>query len=181
MEDVAIIGVGLHPFGRFPGKSAFDMGADAIRGALDDAGITWDDVQIAFGGSVEASNTDAIVNRVGLTGVPFHNVNNGCATAATSLSMTANAIRHGQADIGIAVGMDKHPAGAFTGNPEELALPQWYAGSGYYLTTLFFAMKINRYMYEHDITPRTLAKVAAKNYRHGSVNPNAFRRKHACA
>jgi acetyl-CoA acetyltransferase len=165
VEDVAIIGVGLHPFGRFPGKSAFDMGADAIRGALRDAGATWDDMQIVFGGSIEASNTDAIVNRVGLTGVPFHNVNNGCATAATALSLTANAIRHGQADIGIAVGMDKHPAGAFTGDPEELGLPQWYAESGYYLTTLFFAMKINRYMHEHDITPRTLAKVAAKNYR----------------
>jgi acetyl-CoA C-acetyltransferase len=177
MDDVAIIGVGLHPFGRFPGKSAFDMGADAIRGALHDAGLKWDDVQIAFGGSVEASNTDAIVNRVGLTGVPFHNVNNGCATAATSLSMTANAIRYGQADIGIAVGLDKHPAGAFTGDPEELALPQWYAESGYYLTTLFFAMKINRYMHEFDVTPRTLAKAAAKNYRNGSINPNAFRRR----
>jgi acetyl-CoA acetyltransferase len=153
------------------------MGADAIRAALSDAGITWDDIQIAFGGSIEASNTDAIVNRVGLTGVPFHNVNNGCATAATALSMTANAIRHGQADIGIAVGMDKHAPGAFTGDPEELALPQWYAESGYYLTTLFFAMKINRYMHEFDITPQTLAKVAAKNYRNGSINPNAFRRK----
>ena len=177
MEDVAIIGVGLHPFGRFPGKSAFDMGADAIRAALSDAGVTWDDIQIAFGGSIEASNTDAIVNRVGLTGVPFHNVNNGCATAATALSMTANAIRFGQADMGIAVGMDKHPAGAFTGDPEELGLPQWYAESGYYLTTLFFAMKINRYMHEFEIAPRTLAKVAAKNYRNGSINPNAFRRK----
>ena len=177
MSDVAIIGVGRHAFGRFPGKSAFDMGADAIRDALDDAGIAWDAIQIGFGGSVTASNTDAIVNRVGLTGVPFHNVNNGCATAATALSMTANAIRHGQADIGIAVGMDKHPAGALTGDPEELALPQWYGGSGYYLTTLFFAMKINRYMHDYDITPGTLAKVAAKNYRHGSNNPLAFRRK----
>ena len=177
MEDVAIIGVGLHPFGRFPGKSAFDMGADAIRSSLNDAGINWDDIQIAFGGSIEASNTDAIVNRVGLSGVPFHNVNNGCATAATALSLTANAIHHGQADIGIAVGMDKHAPGAFTGDPEELALPQWYAESGYYLTTLFFAMKINRYMHDHDITPQTLAKVAAKNYRNGSINPNAFRRK----
>ena len=177
MDDVAIIGVGLHPFGRFPGKSAFDMGAEAIRAALNDAGVHWDDIQVAFGGSIEASNTDAIVNRVGLSGVPFHNVSNGCATAATALSLTASAISHGQADLGIAVGMDKHQPGAFTGDPEEFSLPQWYAQSGYYLTTLFFAMKINRYMHEHDITPQTLAKVAAKNYRNGSINPNVFRRK----
>jgi acetyl-CoA acetyltransferase len=177
VEDVAIIGVGLHPFGRFPGKLAMDMGAEAIRSALHDAGVTWQDMQIAYGGSSEVRNVDAVMSRVGLTGLPFHNVNNGCATAATALSLTANAIRTGQADIGIAVGMDKHPAGAFTGDPESIGIPKWYGESGYFLTTLYFAMKINRYMYDYDISPRTLAKVAAKNYRNGERNPNAFRRK----
>jgi acetyl-CoA acetyltransferase len=177
VEDVAIIGVGLHPFGRFPGKTIFDIGADATRDALRDAGIKWEDVQIAYGGSVEVSNTDSLVNFLGLTGVPFHNVENGCATAATALSQTANAIRYGQADIGIAIGMDKHPAGAFTGNPEELALQKWYGQSGFFMTIQYFAMKINRYMHDFDISERTLAKVAAKNFRNGSKNPNAFRRK----
>jgi acetyl-CoA acetyltransferase len=177
VEDVAIIGVGLHPFGRFPGKSAFEMGAHATRAALKDAGVEWPDIQIAYGGSSEIACVDALVNLMGMTGIPFHNVANGCATAATALSMTANAIRFGQADIGIAVGMDKHPPGAFTGDPESLALPKWYGESGFYLTTLFFAMKINRYMYEFDIPERTLAQVVAKNFRNGSLNENAFRRK----
>jgi acetyl-CoA C-acetyltransferase len=177
VEDVAIIGVGLHPFGRFPGKTAIDMGADAIKYALHDAGLNWSDIQIAYGGSSEIGCTDAVVGRVGPTGIPFHNVGNGCATAATSLKMTANSIRFGQADIGIAVGMDKHPPGAFTGEPEGVGLKPWYGETGFFLTVQYFAMKINRYMYEHDISPRTLAKVAAKNYRNGSLNPNAFRRK----
>jgi acetyl-CoA acetyltransferase len=176
VDDVAIIGVGLHPFGRFPGKLAMDMGAEAVRSALHDAGVTWNDMQVAYGGSSEVKNVDAIMNRVGLTGLPFHNVNNGCATAATALSLTANAIRTGQADLGIAVGMDKHPPGAFTGDPESIGLPKWYGESGYFLTPLFFAMKINRYMYDYDISPRTLAKVAAKAFRNGERNPNAFRR-----
>jgi acetyl-CoA acetyltransferase len=177
MEDVAIIGIGLHPFGRFPGKSAFDMGAHATRAALKDGGISWRDVQVAIGGSREIAGTDAIVNLLGLTGVPFHNVANGCATSATAMMMTANAIRMGQADIGIAIGIDKHPAGTFTSDPETIALPQWYGESGFFLTTLYFAMKINRYMYEFDIPERTLAQVAAKNYRNGSLNEYAFRRK----
>ena len=42
--DVAIVGVGLHSFGRFPGVSGIDMGAVAIRRALADAGIEWGDV-----------------------------------------------------------------------------------------------------------------------------------------
>ena len=61
MDDVAIIGVGLHPFGRFPGVSAIEMGAEAARLALADAGIAWKDVQFAFGGSYEVDNPDAVV------------------------------------------------------------------------------------------------------------------------
>ncbi len=177
MEDVAIVGVGLHPFGRFPGKTAIDMGADAIHSALRDSGLHWEDIQIAIAGSSGVGCADAVVNRVGMTGIPFHNVGNGCATAATALSMTADAIRYGKADIAMAVGLDKHPAGAFTGDPEGVGLPAWYGESGYFLTTLYFAMKIHRYMHDFDIDERTLAKVAAKNFRNGSKNPNAFRRK----
>jgi acetyl-CoA acetyltransferase len=177
VEDVAIIGVGLHPFGRFPGKSAIAMGVDATHMALRDAGLHWDDVQIAVGGSSEVSSVDAMVNHVGMTGIPFHNVKNGCATAATALTMAANAIRYGQADIGMAIGIDKHPAGAFTGEPSSMDLPDWYGQAGFFLTVQYFAMKINRYMHDFDISPRTLAKVAAKNFRNGSKNPNAFRRK----
>ncbi len=177
MEDVAIIGVGLHPFGRFPGKSAIDMGVDATHMALRDGGLHWDDVQIAVGGSSEVSSVDAMVNRVGMTGIPFHNVKNGCATAATALNMASNAIRFGQADIAMAIGIDKHPAGAFTGEPASVDLPDWYGEAGFFLTVQYFAMKINRYMHDFDISERTLAKVAAKAFRNGSKNPNAFRRK----
>ena len=177
MNDVAIIGVGLHPFGRFGPKSAIDMGADAIRAALQDAGVEWKDVQFAFGGSFEVDNPDAVTGRLGLTGIPFMDVYNGCATAASALQLTADAIRSGQYDIGVAVGMDKHAAGAFTSDPVDYGAPPWYGEQGYFLTTKFFAMKINRYMHDHGISHETLAKVAAKNYRNGGLNPNAFRRK----
>ena len=177
MTDVAIIGVGLHPFGRFGPKSAIDMGADAVRAALADAGIDWSDVQFAFGGSFEVDNPDAVTSRLGLTGIPFMDVYNGCATAASALQLTADAIRSGQYDIGVAVGMDKHEPGAFTSDPVDYAAPPWYGEIGHFLTTKFFAMKINRYMHDHGITPETLARVAAKGYRNGVLNPNAFRRK----
>ena len=177
MEDVAIIGVGLHPFGRFGDKSAIDMGADAIRAALSDAGVVWPDVQVAFGGSFEVDNPDAVTSRLGLTGIPFMDVYNGCATAATALQLTADSIRSGQYDIGVAVGMDKHGHGAFTSDPVDYAAPPWYGEIGHFLTTKFFAMKINRYMHDHGISHETLARVAAKNYRNGVLNPNAFRRK----
>jgi len=177
MNDVAVIGVGLHPFGRFDGKSAMEMGADAIHAALADAGVRWQDVQFGVGGSYEVSNPDAVTRLVGLTGIPFTNVFNACATAATATQVCADTIRLGKYDIGIAIGIDKHPRGAFTDDPAKLALPAWYAENGQFVTTKFFGMKANRYIHDHGISQATLAKVAAKNFRNGSLNPNAFRRK----
>ena len=175
-NDVAIIGVGLHPFGRFD-KTAMQMGAEAIQSALDDAGVQWSDIQFGVGGSYEVSNPDAVTRLVGLTGIPFTDVFNACATAATATQVCADTIRLGKYDIGIAIGLDKHPRGAFTDDPAKLALPQWYAENGQFVTTKFFGMKANRYIHEHGISQATLAKVAAKNFRNGALNPNAFRRK----
>jgi acetyl-CoA C-acetyltransferase len=175
--DVAIVGVGLHPFGRFGETTGIEMGAVAIRNALADAGVKWDDIQFAFAGSYEIDNPDAVVALLGLTGIPFTDVYNGCATAASALTLAANTIRLGDHDLGIAVGMDKHPPGAFGADPRLYACPSWYGDVGQFVTTKFFGMKINKYMTDHGISASTLAKTAAKNYRNGSLNPNAFRRK----
>ena len=175
-DDVAIIGVGLHPFGRFPGKSAIEMGAAAARLAMKDAGIEWRDVQFAFGGSYEVDNPDSVVNQLGLTGIPFFNMYNGCATAASVLTQATNTIRLGEYDIGMAIGMDKHVPGAFKGDPVQYSLPSWYGEAGMFLTPKYFAMKIQRYMHDFGISPTTLARVAAKNFANGALNENAFRR-----
>lgn len=176
-NDVAIIGVGLHPFGRYPGKSALEMGEDAVYEALTDAGIEWADVQQLYAGSMEVKNPEAIVGLLGLTGVPGRAVFTGCATGATSLAMAANSVKLGEADIAIAVGLDKHERGAFAAHPSVSGLPDWYGEAGLFLTTHFFGMKINRYMHDHGITRQTLARVSAKATRNGANNPTAWRRK----
>src|SRR5262249_16682049 len=160
---------------RFPGVTGIDMGAIAIRRALVDAGIEWRQVQFAFGGSYEVDNPDAVVALLGLTGIPFTDVYNGCATAASALSLAAQTIRLGEDDRGIAVGMAKHLPGAFSADPRLYACPSWYGEAGHFITTKFFGMKINKYMQDHGISAETLAKVAAKNYRNGARNENAFR------
>jgi len=177
MHDVAIIGVGLHPFGRFEGKTAMEMGVDAITAAVADAGVSWNDIQFGVGGSWTVANPDAIVGMVGLSGIPFTNVFNACATAASATKVCADGIRLGDYDIGIAVGLDKHPRGAFTEDPGLVGMPAWYAENGQYLTTQFFGMKANRYLHQHGISHQTLAKVVNKNLRNGALNPHAFRRK----
>jgi len=178
-SDVAIIGTGLHPFGRHGDKLALDMGAEAAKDALADARTEWSSVQTAFVGSYEVSNPDAVVSYLGLTGIPVRGVFNGCATGGTSLQMAAAAIRNGEADVAMAMGFDKHPRGAFAADPAVVGLPAWYGQTGLFLTTHFFGTKINRYMGLHGISLESLAKIAAKNLHNGSITPHAWRRKPA--
>jgi acetyl-CoA C-acetyltransferase len=175
-EDVAVVGLGIHPFGRHPGVSGLEMAAHAVRAALADAGVGWEQVDFAAGGSDSAGNADTTVSVLGLTGVPFINVKNGCATGGSALTTAHAMLSAGSADIALVVGFDKHPPGAFNPLPEDWGLGAWYGETGLMLTTQFFAMKIQRYMGEHGISESTLAKVAAKAFENGSRNPNAWRR-----
>jgi acetyl-CoA acetyltransferase len=176
-DDVGIIGIGIHPFGRHPGVSGLEMAVSAARCALKDAAVSWDEINFAAGGSDAAGNADTSVARLGMTGVPFINVKNGCATGASALATAHAMLRAGAADLALAVGFDKHPPGAFDPRPEDWGLDAWYGETGLMLTTQFFAMKIQRYMAEHGISRPTLARVAAKAFRNGSLNANAWRRK----
>jgi acetyl-CoA acetyltransferase len=174
--DVAIVGIGIHPFGRTPSRSGLQQGAYAARQALKDAGIEWSDVEFAFGGSASSGNADALGNELGLTGLPFINVANGCATGGSSLMAAYAAIKSGEHDLGMVVGFDKHPRGAFNADPSDLGLGNWYGEVGLMLTTQFFAMKIQKYMHDYGISNDTLAKVAEKAFENGALNPNAWRR-----
>ncbi|MDR6174674.1 thiolase family protein [Nocardioides zeae] len=174
--SVSIAGIGIHPFGRTDGVSGMQQGVIAVRAALRDAGLTWDDVDFAAGGSEAAGNPDTMVSALGLTGIPFINVKNGCATGGSALTIAAAAIESGQAEVAVAVGFDKHPRGAFNEDPARWGLPEWYGRTGMMLTTQFFAMKIQRYMHDHGISDAALAKVAVKAFENGALNENAWRR-----
>ncbi len=176
MTDVHIIGAGIHPFGRHDDMSGLDQGVAAIREALGDAGIDWTDIQFAFGGSSAAGNADAVLPQLGLTGVQFINVANGCATGGSSLLSGYWAIKSGEFDLGVVVGFDKHPRGAFNADPVASGLPMWYGEAGLMLTTQFFAMKIRRYMDLYGVSSEALGLVAEKAYHNGSLAPHAWRR-----
>jgi acetyl-CoA acetyltransferase len=175
--SVAVAGLGIHPFGRHDGVSGLEMAAVAARAALRDAGVGWGDIDFAAGGSDAGGNADTMVSALGLTGVPFVNVRNGCATGGSALATAHAMLEAGAGDLALVVGFDKHPPGAFNPLPEDWGLGAWYGETGLMLTTQFFAMKIQRYMTEHGISTSTLAKVAAKAFANGARNPNAWRRR----
>ncbi|WP_159978737.1 MULTISPECIES: thiolase family protein [unclassified Novosphingobium] len=174
--DVCIVGIGIHPFGRTDGLSGVDQGVFAVRQALVDAGVDWPQVQFAYGSSDAAGNPDTMVDRLGLTGMQFINVRNGCAAGGSALFSAQMAIKSGEFDIGLAVGFDKHPRGAFNALPAEYNLPDWYGEMGQMVTTQFFAAKIMRYMSMFGISQETLGRVAEKAFRNAVHAPHAWRR-----
>jgi acetyl-CoA acetyltransferase len=176
MTDVYIVGAGIHPFGRSEQRTGLEQGAYAVRAALEDAGLAWEDMQFAFGGSDAAGRADTLVAQLGLTTLPFINVLNGCATGGAALFGAYSAIKSGEFDLGVAMGFDKHPRGAFDPNPVDWGLPAWYGEAGMMITTQFFAMKLRRYMDMHGIGTLSLARVAEKAFRNGSLAPHAWRR-----
>lgn len=177
--EIAIIGTGLKPFGRHDGVTAIEMGVSAAQAALDDAGLSWNDIQLAFSGSLEVLQPDTMIQHLGLTGIPFTTLYNGCATGGNLLLSAANAIMAGAGDIAIAVGIDKHPRGAFSVGDtlESIGLGQWYGETGLALNPQYFAMKTRRYMHDHGITDDCLHRTAVKAFENGSRTEHAWRRK----
>jgi acetyl-CoA acetyltransferase len=174
---VAVIGAGIHSFGRHDGLSGLDLAEVAIREALADAGVLWSDIDYAVGGSNVSGKPDTLVGRFGLTGLPFATVRNGCATGGVALMTAAQALRAGDAELALVVGFDNHQRGAFNSSPAGYGLGEWYGESGLMVTTQYFAMKARRYLHDHQISERSLARVSAKAFRNGAANPYAWRRK----
>jgi acetyl-CoA acetyltransferase len=176
MTDVHIVGAGIHPFVRSPGLKAIDLGLFALRQALADATVDWPQVQFVFGGSMDGGNADSILRYLQPTGVQVINIINGCATGGSSLLCAYWAIRSGEFDLGIALGYDKHAAGAFNRQPSVYGLPNWYAQTGLMVSAQFFGMKIRRYMELHGISAPSLGRVVEKAFANGALTPHAWRR-----
>jgi acetyl-CoA acetyltransferase len=174
--DVHVVGAGMHPFGRHEGVSGLAMAEHAVRAALADAGVAWSDVDYAVGGSNVSGKPDSLVSRLGLTGLAFATVRNGCATGGVALATGASALESGRADLVVVVGFDKHERGAFASDPAAYGLGSWYAETGMMVTTQYFAMKTRRYQHEHGISDLSLARVAARAFRNGREHPLAWRR-----
>ena len=174
-SDIYIVGAGIHPFGRTEGVSGLQMGVHALRAALTDAGLAWSDIDYAVGGSNVSGKPDTMVSHLGLTGLPFVTVRNGCATGGVALATGANALRAGAADLVAVVGFDKHERGAFASSPASYGLGDWYARTGMMITTQYFALKTRRYLHDHGISEAALARIAARASRNSAAHPTAWR------
>jgi acetyl-CoA acetyltransferase len=170
---VHVVGVGIHPFGRFPDKTNTGMGAHAVRAALAEAGDP--PFQAAFCGTAYGgvASGHKVLGALAKTGVPIVDVEAGCASGGAALQLAAAAIRAGQYDCVLVFGVEKMPKGIIRSS----FFDAWREESGLAATPAYFALRAQRLMREHSLEKEDLARVVVKNRRHGVHNPNAMFRK----
>jgi acetyl-CoA acetyltransferase len=171
VTGVAVVGTGLHPFGRHGDVSLAEMGAVAVRRALDEAGpgtrFQAAFCATAYGG---VATGHRVLGALGLTGGPIVDVEAGCASGAAALSLGAGAIRAGQYDTVLVFGVEKMPRGMIRSSFFE----PWREQAGLAATPAYFALRARRLMIDAGVTEDQLAAVVVKNRRHGVHNADAM-------
>lgn len=175
MTDVMILGVGIHPFGRFD-KSYVTMGAEAAAGALNDAGVEWPQIQFAYLSRMylPATSGARILKTLGCTGVPITDIEAACASGGAALRQAVLAIRSGEADLGMVLGVEKMPRGFM--DPGMIYSP-WQIEMGLSLNPAYWSMRARRHMHEYGTTEEQIARVAYKNHKNSVHNPNSMYQK----
>ena len=179
-NDVAILGVGMHPWGKW-GRNFVEYGVAAARAALRDAGIAWRDVQFVAGADTIRNGYPGFIagatfaQALGFTGAPVASSYGACASGAQAIDVARARILAGLCDVALVVGADAAPKGFFapTGGdrPDD---PDWLRFRLLGATNpIYFGLYARRRMEAYGATELDFANVKLKNSRHGYTNPNA--------
>jgi acetyl-CoA acetyltransferase len=176
MSEVYVVGTDMIKFGRFADRTVPQIGAEAALMALDDCGLTIQDMQALYCGNLyEASNMPGqrILREIGQTGIPVVNCANACATGATAFREGYAAIRAGMYDVVLCVGVEQMGKGLLGGGGGGSGIPtEGLLGSG--TMPSVFAHVGMEHARQYGTTFEQFAKVSVKNHHHSTLNPKAM-------
>lgn len=172
MREVAIVGAGLVPFGKYPEKTLADIAWPAVKQAIQDSGIKKNDIGAAYCGTALGGMMagQRILKIVGLTGLPIINIENACSSSSTAFREAWIAVAAGIYDAALVIGVEKLTK--FGGGTLPLEKEDWEVAHGLVMPALY-AMRARRYMHEYGLTEDQLAMVSVKARKHGGLNPDA--------
>ena len=188
--DVWILGINMTKFGKRPDKETDELAAEAALAALKDAGVTMADMQVLAAGNLMGGSIgigQQIQKQIGQTGIPVFNVANACATGATALRTVIMAIKAGEADMGLAVGVEKlSGAGLLGGGASRYDAETWTPrGTNGAIMDLdgrvgtagmpgTFAQVGMEYGHKYGgVSFELFARISEKNHSHSTLNPLA--------
>jgi hypothetical protein len=188
-DDVFILGIRMTKFGKHPDKDTIDLASEAAMGALADGGVTMRDVGILAAGNLMGVGAmgQRLQKQIGQTGIPVYNVSNACATGATALRTAVMAVKSGETDTGLAVGVEKLAGAGLLGGGTRRSNDKKWEPSGRYgevapidgrigTATMpgVFAQIGMAYGHRYGGTSFELfAKISEKNHAHSTLNPLA--------
>jgi acetyl-CoA acyltransferase len=187
-DDVWILGIHMTKFGKHPDKDVIDLASDAALNALKDAQVTMKDMGIlAYGNLVGQSQGQMLQKQIGQTGIPVFNVSNACATGATAIRTAVMAIKAGETDMGLAVGVEKLAGAGLLAGGSAKKDGNTYEAKGRYGAVApvdgrigtetmpgVFAQIGMEYGHKYGGTSFELfAKISEKNHAHSTLNPLA--------
>src|SRR5438309_2422490 len=189
-EDVWILGITMTKFGKHPDKDTLDLASEAALGALADGGVTMRDIGVLAAGNLMGGSApmgQMIQKQIGQTGIPVYNVANACATGATALRTAVMAVKAGECDLGLAVGVEKLAgAGLLAGKDRKADDATWTPRGRYGAVAAVdgrigtetmpgvFAQIGMEYGHKYGGTSsEPLARIAEKNHAQPTPNPPA--------
>lgn len=182
-KDIAILGVGMHPWGKW-GRNFVEYGVAAARAALDDAGVPWKDIQFVSGGATIRNGYPGYVagatfaQALGWNGAQVNTSYAACASGSQALAAARSKILAGECEVALVVGADTTPKGFLKPNAGERPDdPDWVRFRLGITNPTYFALYARRRMEQYGETPADFAQVKVKNSAHGAANPNARYRK----
>ena len=188
-DEIFILGINMTKFGKHPDKDVVDLAADAVQAALADGGVTMADMGILAAGNLMGGGGfgQALQKQVGQTGIPVYNVSNACATGATALRTVIMAIKAGECDMGLAVGVEKlSGAGLLSGGNRKADSDTWTPAGrfgavapvdgrlGTETMPGVFAQIGMEYGHKYGgVDFELFARISEKNHSHSTLNPLA--------
>jgi acetyl-CoA acyltransferase len=191
-DDVWILGIHMTKFGKHPELDTVDLAAEAAMAALADAQVSVKDVGVLAAGNLMGAGApigQMLQKQIGQTGIPVYNVSNACATGATALRTAIMAVKAGEVDMGLAVGVEKLAgAGLLAGGSRKTDDTEWTPHGRYGAVAAVdgrigtetmpgvFAQIGMQYMHEHPYEGaefELFARISEKNHSHSTLNPLA--------
>jgi acetyl-CoA acetyltransferase len=189
-DDLWILGIHMTKFGKYPNLEPVDLAAEAALAALADGGVTMKDMGVLAAGNLmgaAAGIGQQLQKQIGQTGIPVYNVANACATGATALRTVVMAIKAGECDMGLAVGVEKLSGAGMLGGGMGGAKSEEWTRSGRFGTVAslegktgtdmmpgVFAQVGMEYGHKYGGTSFELfARISHKNHKNSTLNPLA--------
>jgi len=189
-DDIWILGIHMTKFGKHTDRDTMDLAAEAALGAMKDGGVTIQDMGILAAGNLmgaSAPTGQMLQKQIGQTGIPVYNVSNACATGATALRTAIMAVKSGECDMGLAVGVEKLAGAGLLAGGARKSDDNTFTPSGRYGSVApvdgrigtetmpgVFAQIGMEYGHKYGGTSFELfARISEKNHAHSTLNPLA--------